>query len=217
MARYASYDEFRSSINLTDAGAAQQMNIERLLDSASAAIDRFCNRPDGFLSDAAASARVYPGSGQPYQLIDECTEVTLVEVRDAISDAAYVAWVPADWIACTGDYHYPDFNATPYTMLVCEVNGDYSVFTSGRYGQARWMAPTVQVTAKWGYATVVPDQIKTAAIMQAARWFKRLQGSMSDALASGELGQLLFLKELDPDIGLILTKGRFMVPATGRR
>jgi hypothetical protein len=200
---------------LTDTGAAQQTNIERLLDSASAAIDRFCNRPDGFLSDAAASVRVYPGSGQPYQLIDECTEVTLVSVKDDITDV-YTDWLPADWIACTGDYHYPDFNSLPYTMIVCEVNGDYSVFTSGRYDVPRWQAPTVQVTARWGYSATVPDQIKTATIMQSARWFKRLQGAMSDSLASGELGQLLFLQKLDPDIAMILKDGRFMHPATGR-
>lgn len=216
MAIYATYEELKAEIQLNDTDESNRGTIERLLASASAAIDRFCNRPDGFLSDDEASARIYPGSGQPYQLIDECTAVTLVEVKDDITDV-YTAWVPADWIACTGDYHYPDFNSTPYTMIVCEVNGDYSVFTSGRYGLRRWMAPTVQVTANWGYATSVPDQIKTATIMQSARWFKRLQGSMSDALASGELGQLLFLKELDPDIGLILKAGRFYVPATGRR
>ena len=192
MAIYATYEVLKAEINLLDTDESNRGTTERLLASASAAIDRFCNRPLGFLADTEATAKVYPGSGYPYQLIDECTAVTLVEVKDSVSDAAYTAWLPTDWVACTGDYHYPD------------------------YGQARWMAPTVQVTASWGYAVVVPDQIKTATIMQTARWFKRLQGSMSDALASGELGQLLFLQKLDPDIAMILKDGRFMHPATGR-
>jgi hypothetical protein len=46
--------------------------------------------------------------------------------------------------------------------------------------------------------------------MQSARWYKRLQGAMSDALASGELGMLLYQKSLDPDIRRILVDGRYI-------
>jgi len=212
---YCTYAEIKSSIDLVDTGAVQQTNIERLIDAADAAIDRFCNRPLSFVADMVASAKVYPGTGKPYQLIDECTEVSSVAVKDSITDSTYTAWTTDDWDACTGDYNYPDFNTTPYTMLVCVPSGDYSVFTSGRYGD-RWQAPTVQVTAKWGYATTVPDQIKTASIMQTARWFKRLQSAMGDTLASAELGQLIFVQEIDPDIGMILKRGRFVHPAVGR-
>jgi len=215
VATYATYEEMKTEINLVDARKPERGNIERLLDSASAAIDRFCNRPLGFVALTVAAAKVYPGSGKPYQLIDECVTITAVAVKDSVSDAAYTAWLATDWTACTGDYNYPDFNSTPYTMLLCTANGDYSVFSSGRMAD-RWQAPTVQVTARWGYALTVPDQIKTATIMQAARWFKRLQGSMSDALASGELGRLLFLQKLDPDIAMILKDGRFVHPAVGR-
>ena len=213
---YVTVDELRLAINMQGKGTTFDGHIEALIEAATAGINRYCNRPDGFMSDVVASARVYSGSGRPYQLIDECTAVEAVAAKDSISDASPTAWLPTDWIACTGDYHYPDFNSTPYTMLVCEVAGDHSVFTSGRYGTPRWMAPTVQVTANWGYATITPYQIRTATIEQAARWFKRLQGAQSDSLASGELGRLLFLKELDPDVALIIRAGRFMHPATGR-
>ena len=215
MASYSDYDSFRSEINLVDTGEVNRATVERLLLAASAAIDRHCNRPLGFLALAVATVKVYPGTGYAYQLIDECTEVSEVAVKDSVSDTTYTAWTTDDWDACTGDYNYPDFNSTPYTMLVCTPNGDYSVFTSGKYSY-RWQAPTVQVTAKWGYATTVPYQIKEATIMQAARWYKRLQGAMSDALASGELGRLMYVQELDPDIVMILKRGRFVHPAVGR-
>ena len=215
MATYATYEEMLAAINLLDTSEDERGPIERLLDSASGAIDRLCNRPLGFVALTVAAAKVYPGTGKAYQLIDECVSVSTVEVKDAIDDTTYVTWTTDDWQAATGDYNYPDFNATPYTLLICKPSGDYSRFLSGTYSE-RWAAPTVQVTAKWGYATTVPDQIKTATIMQAARWFKRLQSSMSDVLASGELGQLMFLKQLDPDIAMILGKGRFVVPAVGR-
>jgi len=215
MAIYATYEEYRNETDMLDIDEHNRGTIERILGSASAAIDRFCNRPFGFVALDVAAAKVYPGSGKPYQLIDECVTVTLVEVKDSVTDTVYTAWLPADWQACTGDYNYPDYNSTPYTMLMCTANGDYSRFTYGRLTD-RWQAPTVQVTARWGYAATVPDQIKTATIMQAARWFKRLQGAMSDTLATGELGQLLFLQKLDPDIAMILNSGRFVHPAVGR-
>jgi hypothetical protein len=53
--------------------------------------------------------------------------------------------------------------------------------------------------------------------MQSARWYKRLQGAMSDALASADLGELLYVQKLDPDIAGILLDGRYVRPAVGRR
>ena len=91
-------------------------------------------------------------------------------------------------------------------MLIIGPNGDYATFTSGQFTFRKGFTPLeatttrgipkVKVTAKWGYAADVPDDIFEAIIMQAARTYKRLQGSMSDALASGELGQLLYPKFL---------------------
>lgn len=210
---YATPAELRGHIDMET--TTEDGRLEEIVSAASAAIDRLCNRPLGFLATMAASTKVYPGSSKPYQLIDECVSITLVEVKDSITDDDYVEWAATDWTACTGDYNYPDFNSLPYTMLVCTPNGDYSVFTSGRYSD-RWQAPTVRVTARWGYAEETPDQIKTAAIMQSARWFKRLQSAMADTLATGELGQLIYTQELDPDIAMILKRGRFIHPATGR-
>lgn len=215
MANYCDYDGVRSAINLVDTGEVDRANIERLIAAASAAIDRLCNRPLGFLADAEASAKVYPGTGDAYELIDECVEVTTVAVKESVTETTYTAWAATDWEACTGDYNYPDYNTTPYTMIVCTAHGDFSVFVNGKYAD-RHVVPTVQVTARWGYAATTPYQIREATIMQTARWFKRLQGAMSDSLASAELGRLLFLKELDPDIAMILRQGRFVHPAVGR-
>jgi hypothetical protein len=77
--------------------------------------------------------------------------------------------------------------------------------------------PTVQVTAKWGYSAVVPPTITKACEMQVVRWYKRFEGAMADALASAELGQLLYRQELDPDVKFILVGGRYVKPSVGRR
>jgi hypothetical protein len=131
-----------------------------------------------------------------------------------------------DWIAFTGGPEAPDFNGLPHTGIMVDPDGSYSHFTSGSFtGRGGFPptstvtrgTPTVRVKAKWGYATSVPYDIKEACLMQSARWYKRFQSSMADALASGELGQLIYRLELDPDIARLLRGGRYIKPAIGRR
>ena len=113
-----------------------------------------------------------------------------------------------------------------------DIAGNYALFTSGSAGGAvgkdAWFLsarvpsrlrynprsahglPTVRVTAPWGYAIATPPEIREATVMQAARWYKRMQSSMSDTLADGELGMLLYRKALDPSIQRILVDGRYV-------
>jgi hypothetical protein len=233
---YATVAQFKAEINLLDTSETWTATITRLLDTATRNIDRFCNRPDGFTADDTASAHYYVGSGKPYQLVDDFVELSAVAVKDSASDDEdeYTAWTigtlgttaEADVFAATGDPKFPDYVTTPYTMLVVGANGDYAIFTSGEYSFKAGFrpyttvpggVPTVKVTAKWGYATETPADIVEACIMQAARWFKRLQSAMSDTLASGDMGTLMYTQSLDPDIKRILVDGRYVKPMTGRR
>ena len=129
---------------------------------------------------------------------------------------------------CTGDQHAPDFVSLPYTMLIIDPNGDQAWFTGetfsqkrrGRQGRGHSLlsrVPTVQVTARWGYSELVPDDIRQACIMIAARFYKRMQGSMADSLASADLGGLLYVQQIDPDVAGILLDGAYRRPAVGRR
>jgi hypothetical protein len=237
MSRYAEYATTAELKNYMNKSSADDDTVlDALLDAAGLAIDNFCNRPDGFLALAAATARYYPGSGKYYQWIDECVEVTAVAMKDSSTDdedeytALTVGTVgtttEADVFPATGDTKYPNFTRTPYTFLLMGVNGDYSSFTYGRSlhkpgfrkepTDKPVVVPTVEVTAKWGYATEVPDAIKTATMMQAARWYKEFEGAMNDALASGELGTILYRQELHPDVKFLLVAGRYVRPAVGR-
>jgi len=209
---YATIVELKAELQKTDSD--DDASLQRVLDAAATHIDRYCNRPDGFVANSTASARYYPGSGGKYQRIDECIAVTAVAVKDAAFDDedAYETWTlgtigsttEADVFPATGSEKWPEYNRTPYTLLVIGANGDYTLFPHDIYGR-----PTVQVTAKWGYAETVPDDIKTATIMQAARWWKRLQIAMADATGGGELGVLLYRQRLDPDIAAILDDGGY--------
>ena len=63
----------------------------------------------------------------------------------------------------------------------------------------------------------VPGDITTACIMQVARWYKRLQSSMADAVGNMEFGELRFTAKIDPAIAHILQDGGYVKPRTGIR
>lgn len=220
---YCSLAELKAAITKVSGDA--DSTIEIVIEAASRAIDRFCNRPDGFLAVATATARIYTGSGRGSQRIDECTSITLVEVKASVTDSTYTAWAVSDWYAGTGDPLRPNFNKVPYTLLIVNPTGSYSYFVGGHYGGLRGFrtesdsealrgTPTVRVTAKWGYATILPIQIKMACIAQSGRWYKRLGSSFADAVGSADMGQM-FYKSLDADLAFILKTGRFVRPAIG--
>ena len=62
----------------------------------------------------------------------------------------------------------------------------------------------VAVTAKWGYAAVVPDAVKLACLLQASRWFAR-RNSPYGIAGSPEMGsELRLLAKLDADVAVML-------------
>src|SRR5512139_528022 len=223
MATYCTTAELRTQIEKSgNTGAGSDAALGIIIEAASRAIDQYCNRPDGFVAPAAAAARVFAGQGKPYLLIDECAAITTVAVKDSASDTTYTAWAAGDWLAACCEPESPDFNHTPYDLLLALPTGNYSVFTNGSYTGKRgfppetetpFMSPTVQVSARWGYALTVPGAIKEACIALSARWWKQGTGAWADTLASPDLGQLIYRKE-NVDIRMMLD--RFVKPAIGR-
>lgn len=230
-AAYASVEEYRAHTGLSK--HTDDVELALLLDSAARSINRYCNRPDGFIAPPNPTTRYYSSLGGAWQLIDECVEIETVSVKDSPSDASYVAWTTptsnfagdGDWVPFGGHPERPQFNRLPFTGIMIDPNGDYSSFTSGKYTGRRGFRPsvvatrgipTVSVSARWGYSTTIPVDIKLADLMQAARWYKRLHGGMADAMASPEIGgRMRFVRRLDPDIALLLRDGRYKKPALG--
>lgn len=221
---YATPEELRNQSDKQVVG--DDPALEGLLLAASDTINRMTNRPDGYKALAAATARTYTGSGTTVQFIGECVAVTLVEVKESVT-GTYTAWAAADWIAFTGDPENPDFNGLPYTALMVDPSGDQSHFVSGKYSGLRgfrpeeeWRgraAPTVRVTAKWGYAVEVPFTIKQACLTQATIWFKRARSAWGSAAGNVDLGKLFYLKPLDPAVEMMLIEGHLMRPSVGVR
>lgn len=203
--------------------------LEFLLKTASRWIDRVTNTPPGgFVQSDTASAFLFSGSGGNIQWISEAMQITLVEVKQSVTDAAYESWDATDWIAASGDPRMPNFNRLPYQFILCASTGDQTHFTSGKWTTTRGFRPdvddergmgqpTVRVTAKWGYDTAIPDGIKQITIIQASRWHKRAQSAWSDAVASNNFEMMLYQKDLDPDVSSMLLRGRWIRPSIGGR
>lgn len=204
---YATISQLREELGKTDTG--DDGTLVRLLDAATRNIDDACRRPDGFVSDTTASARLYMGNNEEFLRIDEFTSITQLRVKPAAT-SDYETWTSADYITCAGDRRFPDYNPDakqrPYTALRTDPNGDYTIF----YADTQY--PTVEVTACWGFWTSVPATIRQACIMQAVRWYKRLKSGMSDTLASTDAGTLMYTQSLDPDIRRLLRDGRYIRP-----
>jgi hypothetical protein len=212
---YATKEQFREHIEMPAATTKYDAAIDRLLQSASRVIDKFTQAKDGFIAPATATAREFTGKGLAWIRIHECVAISQVAVKQSATGTTYTAWAAADWIPFQGSTKNPEWNRTPYTGIMVTAGGNQSSFLNGRIGNRREWNPTVQVTARWGrYATTAEiPQVRDVTIMQAMRWFKRMQSEMADSLASGDFGTLTFMKDLDPDIAMILARGRLIRPS----
>ena len=222
MTDYTTVHDIKAQPNIT--GTQDDLVIQALITAASAAIDRYCNRPDGFQAAAAATTRYFTGTGKYYLFVDEFATASglAVAVKDSATDDEdeYETWTvgtvgtttDADVFPATGDPRTPTYNRTPYTMLVIGPNADNAtVFTDGRLENGPGL-PTVKVTARWGYATTCPAQIAQATIIQVCRWLARGQSKWADTLGNAETGTLEYRKALDPDLKMILSLGGFVRP-----
>lgn len=188
--------------------------ITELLTSVSRLIDDFCNRHEyGFKAVDDATARLYTGYGASFLSIDENIEVTEVAVKDSVTDTTYTAWTTTDWVAYRGSRRVPNFNDIPHTSIMVSAVGTKARFLDGRLRDRANLGrqvPTVQVTARWGYADDVPPIIREAAVAQASIFYKRGRGNWSDVLRGSDFGEERFVRTLDPAIKLMLESTRLV-------
>jgi hypothetical protein len=112
--------------------------FDEWMESVEQFIDHMTGR--NFIADSEASIRKYNGSGEAEQVIDDCIEITKVEVgTDLVTE-----------ILSTEYYSIP-----ANTEHKNRIRRKYNVFPSG--------IQDVAVTAKWGYSTEVPADISFAA------------------------------------------------------
>lgn len=192
---YATIAEFKASSKLAD--TTRDALIQMCLDAASAAIDGFCNREDGFVATAPI-ARTFASIGRDVVSCDECMTVTLVE---EYGNGVWVALTADDWVAFSGDIDQPDYD--PPFSAIMRVDG---TFPSGKLARVR-------ITAEWGVSESAPPMVKTACIAQATKWFKRGEGSWANSIANNNMGRRSFVQALDSEVEFMLVSARLVRPA----
>lgn len=213
MTVYATAAELRARFS-NKADTADDTTLLALLTAASRAIDGFCHRErDGFEASDTATARTFVGGGGTVCWIDECVAVTAVAVKTSANETSYSSWATTDWQAGGG---YPDNGrfTPPYVWISILPTGSQTAFTNGRFGS--YAVPTVQVTAKWGYAasgSTALNVVKEATIAQALRWYQRFKSGWTDTTANAEFGQQVYERVLDAHIQMMLVEGGLVRPA----
>lgn len=192
---YCTAAEVKAVIPDVALGSTYDTLLGTLATRASRAIDAICKKDPGYFYVDADTVRYFDGSGGRILRVDRLAAApTKVEVCEDGS-TTYVEWASTDYIL------YP-YTAPYWELRIDLVNGSKACW----YGFERG----VRITGKFGYSIAVPDDIKQAAIIQTMRYFKRGQQSFADVGAIAELGQLSYVRQLDPDIAAILIDGGYV-------
>lgn len=188
-AGYCTLAEIKAFRGVTD--SSEDTMLERAVEAASRAIDRYAGHPDGdFLLDSSTSTRTFQVCARG------------VEIRcDPIGTTTGLVLKPeaADGTLGTAITTYRTFplNALTHSQPITRL-----VLTSG------WMAqPYAQVTAKWGWPAV-PAKVTQACLILAARMAKRRE-SAEGTMGFGEFG--MRISREDPDVVELLREFRPML------
>jgi len=197
--QYVSTDDLKDYLRIGD--SADDADVLTAALAASRAIDQFCGRQFGVLSSAAA--RYYTPRRDPDRLcwvvdIDDLqTTTALVVETDTAGDGTFATTLTLDT-----DFRLAPYNAAadglPWTMLV-------PTFFPSQIVPAVFPGweRSVRVTAKWGW-TAVPDVVKQAALIQAARFFARRNAPFGVAGSPDMGSEMRLLARVDPDVAVVL-------------
>ena len=198
MTSYVTADEVRGAMPDVDWTEAYHAILTALIERASRLIDTATGRHAGAFASDTATVRYFDGSGDREMWVGEMAAAPTAVAVDEGGAGTYTTWASTDYF--TWPYNAAD-EGKPYVRLdVDQLNGDKSHW----YRFPR----SVKVTAKWGYSTAAPDDVKQAVIIQVIRWFKRAQQAYQDVGAIVELGQLRFVRQLDPDVEFLVNHYR---------
>lgn len=130
-----------------------------------------------FKADSTASTRDYDGNGRLEIIIDDCVSVTKVEWGTNQWADSYVT------IGTSGidRYYTLPANNAALEVPIRKIGLRTRVWTPGHANH--------RITAKWGWSTDVPDDIKHAATVIAAGMYNQNRGQDSGVITSEKIGQ----------------------------
>jgi hypothetical protein len=185
---YATLAQVKAGLRITD--SVDDTLLEMAVESASRAIDSYCNRV--FYSTGTAVVRYYSPVDSYLCDIDDLVSLTSLFTNSDETQSSYnIQWTsedrqlePLNGLA--------DGQPTPFTRI--RAIGDYTFQTLNREA-------SVKVTGVFGYSAV-PIAITQATVIQASRIYKRLDSPLG--IISGELGTMRVGTRLDPDVAQLV-------------
>lgn len=190
---YCTVQEVAAQVGIDDTD--DDLLIESAVSAASRQIDAWCGRRF-YQDDSVATREFYPESSTCLNLLDQpgvspATEIStttgLIVKTDTADDGTFATTLTIS----TGFLLLPrnaDDDSRPWNQLVLV---DGSSFPATTYGRA-----PVQITAKFGWATVPPN-VKQACIIQATQLYKA-KDAVFGAAALGEMGAMYVKASLNP-------------------
>lgn len=171
--------------------------LTNVIHQASRTIDRLKRLESGAYKtedQSADSIRYYFGSGTRWQSIDYLVSLTELAVEE--TDGTYTAWTE-DTDFFSWPYNAADIDEPVRRFEVNVKSGTTkSYFT---YGPKR-----IRVTGKFGISAMVPEEVERVALALTVRWWKRVGNAWADAGGGRDLGELRFVKEMDPEMKRVL-------------
>lgn len=173
--------------------------IRGMAEEASCLVDEYKGVERGaYAVDTSGSTEVryYFGSGSRFQKIEPFVSVSTVEVEE--TNGTYT-----EWTQDTDYYLWPyNYAQTQEPVRRLEIprgkTSTKSVWTRG--------ARRVKVTGYPGITSSsnTPETVKRAVKIQVQRWYHRAMQGWQDAGGIPDLGQVRYIKKLDPEVEQIL-------------
>jgi hypothetical protein len=179
-------------------GTSSDSMLEAVVEAVSREIDNYCGRRFYSVNEA----RYYSPDDENIVMVDDIgTSGGITVESDADGDRTYEnTWADTD-------YDLWPYNDAPYMEIHTAPNGTLTFPTD--------LAKGVKVTAHFGYvygtsSTDAPKVVQEACLIQCLRLWKRKDAPFGVA-GSAEMGQMIVLPKLDPDVELLLKSLRRLV------
>lgn len=185
-------DDLKTWLNLGDALDDTSLGIAAA--SACTWVKQTCGRSFEITTSGSESSRVFEPKTATLCITDDFSTTTNLVVKvDNGDDGVYETTLTAS------DYWAEPLNGiqdgltVPYYRVRCD---SWLLPTCNR-------RPSVQVTARWGW-TAVPDAVKQAALIEAARLFKRRTSPEGVLAGFQDFGASRIQQSADPDARALL-------------
>lgn len=187
---YVDLISFKTMVGVDASDTRSDAVMTEKLLAASRQVDQWCGR---FFGQSAEEALSFTACHLGGLIVDDLVSVTEVvtELRPGVFGSPWLL---------------PDYQLTP-------VNAAQRLEPYTGIRSLLWASiGTIRITGVWGWPSV-PDPVREATALQANRLWKRAQApfGIAGALGGGaELGQIIAISSLDPDVKSLLAPFRAM-------